>query len=61
MKLEMHAIAAYYVIVANDIAHDSQKRRDHVVAARPSVTGRVVAALTTLPRLVRSASTSQPA
>jgi hypothetical protein len=26
MKLEMRSIAAYYVIVANDIAHDSQKR-----------------------------------
>jgi hypothetical protein len=60
MKLEMHSIAAYYVIVANDIAHDSQKRRDDIVAARPSLTGRVVAALNTIPRLVRSV-TSQPA
>ena len=56
----MHPIAAYYVIVANDIAHDSRKRRYHVVAARPSLTGRVVAAVTTIPRLVRSV-TSQPA
>jgi hypothetical protein len=60
MRLEMQSIAAYYVIVANDIAHDSQKRRYDVVAARPSLTGRVVATLTTLPRLVRSV-TSQPA
>ena len=47
----MQSIAAYYVIVANDIARDSQKPRYRV--ARPSLPGRIGAALTAIARPVR--------
>ena len=51
MMPDMQSIAAYYVIVANDIARDSQKPRYRV--ARPSLPGRIGAALTAIARPVR--------
>jgi hypothetical protein len=57
---EMQTIAAYYVLIANEQARESRMPRYQVVPVRPSLTGRVTAALTTLRSLVRSA-TSQPA
>jgi hypothetical protein len=48
----MQSIAAYYVIVANDIARDSQKPR-YRVAARPRLLGRIGATLAAITRPVR--------
>ena len=56
----MQSIAAYYVIVANDLACEGQRPRYRVVVARPSLSARIGTALTALARPVRR-STSQPA
>ena len=49
----MQSIAAYYVIVANDIARNSQKPTYRVVVARPSLPARIAAGLTAFVRPIR--------
>ena len=49
----MQSIAAYYVIVANDIARNNQKPTYRVVVARPSLPARIAAGLIAFARPIR--------
>jgi hypothetical protein len=53
----MTPIAAYYVMVAIDHEREMRPRHHETIAPRPSLASRVVAALETLIRLGRPAST----
>jgi hypothetical protein len=53
----MTPIAAYYVMVATDHEREMRPRHHETIAPRPSLASRVVAALETLIRLGRPAST----
>ena len=55
----MQPIAAYYVLVANDLANQP-RRHDHVVPVRPSLSARIAAVLARRTRPARRA-VSQPA
>jgi hypothetical protein len=59
MMPPMQTIAAYYVVVANDLARDRSKPRYEVVPVRPRLSARIAAVLARRSRLVRPAS--QPA
>ena len=54
----MQSIAAYYVIVANDLARQSQTPRYQVVASRPGVRARLATALSALVRPGRATASS---
>lgn len=59
MMPHMQSIAAYYVIVAADLANQP-RRHDHVVSVRPSLSARIAAVLARRSRPARRA-VSQPA
>jgi hypothetical protein len=56
----MSPIAAYYVMVATDLANEKRLPRHDSVAPKPSLAARIVAALEALVSLGRPATT-QPA
>jgi len=56
----MQTIAAYYVVIANEMARESRQPKYRVVPTRPSRAGRLVAAVTALVRPAPGV-TSQPA
>ena len=56
----MQPIAAYYVLVANDLAPEPGRREYQVVPVRPNLTARIAAALARRVRTVRP-TTTQPA
>jgi hypothetical protein len=56
----MQTIAAYYVLIANDLAGERRKPRYAVVPVRPSLSARIASALAGRGRSVRPAA-SQPA
>jgi hypothetical protein len=60
MMLPMQTIAAYYVMIANDLARERSKPRYAIVPDRPSLSARIAAALAGRGRSVRPAA-SQPA
>ena len=55
----MQTIAAYYVVISNDLARERSKPRYEVVPVRPSLSARIAAVLDRRSRPVRPAS--QPA
>jgi hypothetical protein len=55
---DMQSIAAYYVIVASDLARESRTPRYEVVASRRSLRARLATALRTLVRPVRATASS---
>lgn len=59
MMPHMQSIAAYYVIVANDLA-TRPRRHEQVVPVRPSLSARIAAVLARRTRPARHAA-SQPA
>jgi hypothetical protein len=59
MMSQMQPIAAYYVLVANDLANQP-RRHDQVVPVRPSLSARIAAVLARRTRPARRA-VSQPA
>ena len=58
MTLDMQSVAAYYVIVASDLAHESQTRRYQVAGSRRSLRARLATALSALVRPVRATASS---
>jgi hypothetical protein len=56
----MQTIAAYYVVIANEMAREARQPQYRVVPTRPSRAARFVAAVTSLLRSAPGA-TSQPA
>jgi hypothetical protein len=56
----MQTIAAYYVMVASEHAHEDRRPRYRVLGTRPNRVERFVAALTSLARPT-SRSATQPA
>jgi len=59
MNSDMQPIAAYYVLVANDLANQP-RRPDHVAPVRPTLSARIAAVLARRTRPARRA-VSQPA
>jgi hypothetical protein len=60
MMPPMQSVAAYYVLVANDLARERNKPRYEIVPVRPSLSARIAAALAGRGRPVRPAA-AQPA
>ena len=56
----MQPIAAYYVLVANDLAREPRERQYQVMPVRPNLTARIAAVLARRVRPVRPTA-SQPA
>jgi hypothetical protein len=56
----MQTIAAYYVVIANDLARERSKPRYAVMPVRSSLSARIAAALAGRGRSIRPAA-SQPA
>jgi hypothetical protein len=59
MMPDMQPIAAYYVLVANDLANEP-RRHDRVVPVKPSLSARIAAVLARRTRPARRTA-SQPA
>ena len=58
MMPDMQSVAAYYVIVASDLARESQTPRYQVAGSRRGLRARLATALSALVRPVRATASS---